>query len=279
MTTRMRTAGRVVATATLTLLLAGCVRVNMDLKVAEDDTVSGSAVLAVDEGVLSLSGQSADELFRQVPVSDLPPGTSVDPYEEDGFVGQEFTFEAIPISEFSGDQALGATGDPLSITRIGDEFRVAGNLDMSSSEFQGQQVPQQFLESFEFRIAITFPGPVTSATGEIDGNTVTWEPRVGENTPIRAVASAIPSGTPIALIVLIVAVVAAVALIAYLLLFRRRVAPVPAGGDAWSEPATGTTEPPSAATGGPAEPIPSPDAAEDEPTDDRTPPPVPPVSG
>jgi hypothetical protein len=279
MTTRMRTAGRIAAAAALTLLLAGCVRVDMDLDVAADDTVSGSAVLAVDEGLLSLSGQSADELFRQLPVSDLPPGTSVDPYEEDGFVGQEFTFEAIPISEFSSDQTLGGAGDPLSITRVGDEFRVSGNLDMSSSEFQGQQVPQQFLESFEFRIAITFPGPVTSATGTIDGNTVTWEPRVGENTPIRAVASAIPSGTPIALIVLIVAVVAAVALIAYLLFSRRRVAPVPAGGDAWSEPATDTGEPEPAATGGPAEPVPSPEVAEDEPRDRGAPPPVPPVSG
>jgi hypothetical protein len=276
--TRMRTAGRIAAAATLTLLLAGCVRVDMDLEVAEDDTVSGSAVLAMDEGVLSLSGQSADELFRQMPVSDLPPGTSVDPYEEDGFVGQEFTFEAIPISEFSSDQTLGA-GDPLSITRVGDEFHVSGNLDMSSSEFQGRQVPQQFLESFDFRIAITFPGPVTSATGVIDGNTVTWEPRVGEDTPIRAVASAIPSGMPIALIVLIVAVVAAVALIAYLVFSRRRVAPAAAGDDAWSGAPTDAIGPGRATTDVPAEPVPSPDAAEDEPREGGTPPPVPPVSG
>ena len=34
-----------------------------------------------------------------------------------------------------------------------------------------------------------------SATGDIDGNTVTWEPKIGENTRIEAVASAIPSAS------------------------------------------------------------------------------------
>ena len=34
---------------------------------------------------------------------------------------------------------------------------------------------------------------MTSSTGAIDGNTVTWEPRVGENTRIEARASAIES--------------------------------------------------------------------------------------
>ena len=79
--------------------------------------------------------------------------------------------------------------------REGDEFHVTGGFDMSGQEFTGTEIPQQFLENFEFRISITFPGPVSSASGDIDGNTVTWEPRVGQNTEIQAVASAIPSSS------------------------------------------------------------------------------------
>jgi hypothetical protein len=78
---------------------------------------------------------------------------------------------------------------------------------------------------------------------------------------------------------LIVAVVAAVALIAYLLFSRRRVEPVPAGGDAWSGPATGTAAHGSAGADVPTEPVPSAGDAEDDPRDGGTPPPVPPVSG
>ena len=64
---------------------------------------------------------------------------------------------------------------------------------MSGQEFTGTEVPQEFLDNFEFQISITFPGEVKSATGAVDGNTVTWEPKIGENTRIEAVASAIPS--------------------------------------------------------------------------------------
>jgi hypothetical protein len=197
---------RALGALAIALLLAGCFKVNMNLDVAADNTVSGNAIIAVDESLLELSGQSVDDLFADMDLSDLPPGSSADPYREDGFVGQEITFESVPLSEFAGNGALtgSATGEDLNIVREGDEFHVTGGFDMSGQEFTGTEVPQQFLDNFEFKISITFPGEVTSATGDIDGNTVTWEPKIGENTRIEAVASAIPSSSsPILMIVLI----------------------------------------------------------------------------
>lgn len=224
MTSRARTLGTSLGLAALALLLASCVRVDMQLELSPDNTVSGSAVLAVDDSLLELTGQTADELFQDVDTTqDLPEGASVEPYEEDGFVGQRISFEDVPLSEFSRSSALGTgPNEELSITRRGDEFHVDGTLDMTGSEFGGGGVPAQVLESIEFRIAITFPGSVRSATGEVDGNTVTWEPRVGQRTPIRAVASATPSGPPWALILLIVAGVIVLAAVAFLLSSRRR---------------------------------------------------------
>jgi len=199
---------RVLGSAALAMLLAGCFKVNMDLDVTAENTVSGTAVVAVEDSVLELSGQNVDQLFADMDLSDLPPGSEAEPYEEDGFVGRQITFEEVPLDEFTGNGTLSGTasGEELNIVREGDEFHVTGGFDMSGQEFTGTEIPQQFLENFEFRISITFPGPVSSASGDIDGNTVTWEPRVGQNTDIRAVASAIPSSSsPLLMIVLIAA--------------------------------------------------------------------------
>ena len=43
------------------VLLAGCFRVQMDLEVAAENTVSGTAVIAVEESLLELSGQNVDQ--------------------------------------------------------------------------------------------------------------------------------------------------------------------------------------------------------------------------
>jgi hypothetical protein len=241
MASRIRTVGRWMAFVAIALLLAACVRVDMELEVSPENTVSGSAILAVDDSLLELSGQTADDLFRDVETTaDLPEGASVEPYEDDGFVGQRITFEDVSLEEFS-QGGVAASGEQLSITRQGDDFHVNGRLDMTGSEFGGSEVPTQFLESIEFRIAITFPGPVSSATGSIEGNTVTWTPRVGENTELRAVASAIPSGSPLVPILLIVGVIV-LAIVAFVVLSRQR-APAPAAAPAsgWSEPSPPTT--------------------------------------
>jgi hypothetical protein len=297
----VRAAGRLAGIGALAPLLAACVKVDMELEVSPENTVSGNAVLAVDQNLLELSGQSADQLFEDMDTSTLPPGASVEPYEDDGFVGQQITFDAVSLTEFSQGGSLGGTGEELSITREGDEFHVSGQLDMSGSEFGGGQVPQQFLDTFEFRIAITFPGPVESATGEISGNTVVWEPRIGQNTRIEAVASAIPSGSSMLTIVLIVAGLLILAAIAFLVLRRRAPAPAAAPAGEWGGQATGAVEPtapagpvmpgeapapPPAApdatspTGGPVAPPPAePLGGGVPPEDEETPPPVPPVSG
>ena len=228
---KVRVAGRLFALGAMALLLAGCFKVNMDVEVSPENTVSGSAIIAVDESLIELSGQSADQLFEDMNLSDLPAGAQVEPYEEDGFIGQRITFEEVSLEDFRGENTLsgGAAGDQLDIVRRGDEFLVSGSLDMSGQEFTGTEIPQEFMDNFEFRVSITFPGEVKSATGDIDGNTVTWEPTIGENTRIEAVASAIPSeSSPLLMIVLIAA--GALVLGAVVYLFTHRKAPVPIDG-------------------------------------------------
>jgi hypothetical protein len=253
-----RKLGRFLGTGALALLLAGCFRVNMNVDVTPENTVSGTAIIAVDESLLELSGQTADQLFKDMDLSDLPAGATTDRYEEDGFVGQTITFDEVPLAEFTGNNTLsgagGASGDELNIVRQGDEFHVSGAFDMSGPEFTGTEVPKQFLESFEFKISITFPGEVKSATGAIDGNTVTWEPTFGENTRVEAVASAIPSASsPLLMILLIAAGALILGAIVFKLTHRKTRAPA----TVWTE--SGTTMPveatPPAVPGSPFEPV------------------------
>jgi hypothetical protein len=276
----------VLGSAAIALLLAGCFRVNMDLDVTADNTVSGTAVIAVEESLLELSGQSVDQLFADMDLSDLPPGSKAEPYDEDGFVGRQITFDEVPLSEFIENDTLSgaASGEDLNIVREGDEFHVTGGFDMSGQEFTGTEIPQQFLDNVEFRISLTFPGPVSSASGDIDGNTVTWEPRVGQNTEIRAVASAIPSSSsPLLMIVLIAAGALVLGAIVYVFTHRT---PTPAAepiegsdmgfGDAVPSPTPAGPE-------GTGSPVDAPPSAYPAPGDTspvgETPPPPPPSSG
>ena len=278
---RTRRLWRVLGSAALAVLLAGCFKVNMDLDVTADNTVSGTAVVAVEESLLELSGQNVDQLFADMDLSDLPPGSKAEPYEEDGFVGRQITFDDVPLSQFTGNGTLSGTasGEELNIVREGDEFHVTGGFDMSGQEFTGTEIPQQFLENFEFRVSITFPGPVSSASGDIDGNTVTWEPRVGQNTEIQAVASAIPSSSsPLLMIVLIAAGALVLGAIVYFLTHRGAAAaddPIADTGFGDAVPGPAPARPERSPVDTPQTAFPADDAS---PVDD-TPPPPPPPSG
>jgi hypothetical protein len=266
--------------AALALLLTGCFRVNFDLEVSPENTVAGTAVIAVDQDLLELTGQSVDQFFSEADISDLPENASIDDYEEDGFVGKQVTFEEVPLDEFQQNETLsgaGTTGESLSIVREGDEFVVNGGFDMSGPEFTGQDVPQQFLDNFEFRITMTFPGPVTASTGEVDGNTVTWEPKFGENTRIEARASAIPSeSSPWLMILLIAGGALLLGGLVYVLTHRAKPAPAMGPDDGTATPvdpsvaaaAPMEAPPPPADTGlaGDAPPPPAPMEAPPEPT-------------
>lgn len=281
---RVSSVKRLLGIVALALLLTGCFRVNFDLEVSPENTVAGTAVIAVDQDLLELSGQSVDQFFSQADISDLPPNASIDDYEEDGFVGKQVTFDEVPLDEFQQNETLsgaGAAGESLSIVRQGDEFVVDGGFDMSGPEFTGQDVPQQFLDNFEFRITMTFPGPVTESTGEVDGNSVTWEPKFGENTRIEARASAIPSeSSPLLMILLIALGALLLGGLAFFLTHRSKPAPAIGPDDGTATPvdpsvaaATPIEAPPPADTGIAGDAPPAPIEAPPAPTQ-----PVPPAT-
>lgn len=243
-------AGKVLAFTALVILLSSCIKLNMDLTVSPDNTVSGSAIVAIDKQLLALTGQPVDQIFGGDTIA--PAGTqgvTTKDYEDDTFIGQEITFEGAPIA------ALGESedADALKIVREGDVFTVTGALDMTNDAGGDATngAAEDVLASADIRISITFPGPVTSSNGEIDGNTVSWSPTIGQRTELQAQASAIPSGSassPVLWIVIAAAV--AVVVVGAVMMMRRRSVTT---ADGPSDPAAPEvpSEPPAPPTTGP----------------------------
>ncbi len=228
---------RALAVAASALLLTGCFKVDMQLDVSENDTVSGEMILAVSRDVSAMAesmGEDPSALLGEV--EDLPETTEVEEYEDDRFVGQRYILQDVPLSEFSEEQ-------DFSITHEGEEIVVTGTLDMTDinpedlagqlGELGGEEMPlgdtDELMESLEMSVAITFPGEVTDHNGDLDGTTVTWTPTPGEANEISARSADSGGGggdgIPVWIWILIVVVVLGLAALLFFLSRNRNQAP------------------------------------------------------
>lgn len=189
------------------LLLSGCFKADMDLEVTEDDLVSGTMLIALDEELAAMADEGDDVLPDP---DDLPEGARVEEYAEDGMVGQRVTFSDVPLAEFDAQlQEDVEEGSAWSLTRDGDQFvfdasfsadEMAADADDSptgeNAEFekQMQAMMEQMLSTAEFRVAITFPGEVEETNGELEGTTVTWDLDITKGADMHAVAAADSGG-------------------------------------------------------------------------------------
>jgi hypothetical protein len=268
MVARLRIAGRIAALGLLSVLLSACLKLDMNLEVSADNTVSGTVIFAVQKQILELAGGSVDDLLSEAPIPADAPGVTISDYDDDEFSGKQFTFDAVPLAEFSG-----ATEAELQITREGDVFHVSGTLDLSSGLSGATGVsgfdPSTFLQGAQLQIRITFPGEVSESNGQIDGNTVTWVPEIGQRLDLQATASAIESGggSSMMLLLIIGAVVVIAIVLVVVMSQRRKQLVVAAAG-------MGDVAAPPAAAGGMAPP--SAEAAPSPPGDAAPPPPPPP---
>lgn len=164
------------------LLLSGCVKIDMDLTLNTDDTVDGVMVLAFSDEVAAMLGTDPESLWEEAGGDlerGLPPGSTQEPWSEDGYTGTRVTFDGVPLEEM----AQANDPDTLRITREGDEFVVSGAMDFTDVRGAGTD---QAMEGFDVRIAITFPGEVRDHNGRLEGRTVIWEPVPGERTELSA---------------------------------------------------------------------------------------------
>lgn len=191
-------------TAAAALALTGCVRVEMNVDLQEDDTANGEMIVAFSQEMLALVGEEGlDDMLNSE--QDIE-GAVTERYESDdtndagepAYVGTRTTFTGQPLAEFD------AAGDDLGIVRDGDDYVVSGQPEDLSAQTGGQELPAEA----QITLSVTFPGEVSSHNGELDGNTVTWN-LASHTGPIeaRGSASADGGGFPLWLIIAIIALV------------------------------------------------------------------------
>lgn len=194
--------------AVLAISLSGCVKLNMDLSINENDTVDGVVVLAVSDVLASLGAEpsaspsnlddSTDGLFNSE-----TPNMTTSKYSEGGFTGQKYEFKGTPLSAF---KTAGKKEGDFSLERIDDTIVVSGSFDMTDGTTAGDgsddpfsaEILKSMTQGMDLRISIKFPGVVTSTNGELsdDKKTVTWKLDMNSKNELQAVAEA-PLAKPI----------------------------------------------------------------------------------
>ena len=237
--------------AALTLALAGCLKLDMALEVSSDDTVSGTMIFAFQKSAMEAMGQDPKEMAEQsVQVDESVEGISAAPYDEGDFAGVEYAFDAVPLDDFN---ETSKEDGGLVIEREGDSFVVSGEMDLSSGDTTGLEGMDQAFASAEIKIAITFPGEVTEANGNVSGNTVTWEPKLGEMTTFEATAGATGGGSSSMMLLIVGGVILLIIIAVIVILVSRGGKKVP---PAAAEAATDASDipPPPDAPDAPADP-------------------------
>lgn len=154
-------------TALAMLALTGCMKVEANYTLHANDTVDGTMIMGIQKGIGESLGMADSDLLGElsggVGTDDLE-GATVEPFEDETWVGEKITFTGMPLADLSEDD----TG--VSITRDGNDFVVAGDPLAGDQEIAPSDLP-----GAEMTLSITFPGDVTEHNGTLEGSTVTWD--------------------------------------------------------------------------------------------------------
>lgn len=148
------------------VVLSGCVRYNVDMNLASNDTASGTVIIAVQSGSGEKMGLESDQEALTQLFGEEPFGSRFVPseYTNGDWVGTEYTFKSVPISDLTDLNSL------FTVTHNGDVYTVAGASPPITPEQKDQMPPDA-----ESTLSITFPGDVIEHNGTLKGNTVTWD--------------------------------------------------------------------------------------------------------
>ncbi len=145
----------------------------MDLTVTEDETVDGVIVMAMSESLLEMSGSTTEEVFEDTNIDEITEagGTAtVEPYDQDGFVGQAITIEGAPLDGFADDGTVTRTGDGWAFA-----MDVGDTIGSDPSEIEADQMLDGMFDGARYVIRMTVPGEVQEHNGTAEtGSQIEW---------------------------------------------------------------------------------------------------------
>jgi hypothetical protein len=210
------------------LTLTGCMKLEMDITIgADDDTVSGSLIYAVDKEVLKqVPGTTPRQVINDVlpKLKAMPAGTRSEPYEDTKYLGHKVIFERMPLAEFNRKDGTGPR-----IVHSGGLYTFTLNGDTATMDLGPDLAYYDILNNTEVRISVAFPGRVIERDNlaTLDGQTVSWRVKMGSKHQFKAVSEG-PSTFPWPLVAGVSAlfgILAVVGIIALVIRLNRRPRP------------------------------------------------------
>ena len=184
------------------LLMAGCLRYDLAISVTEDGSGEIRLVAAIAEEFAALAGDDLADIPTDG--SELYPDARIEPYEQDGFIGQVVT---IPFADLDGLTALldeFFTGEQTaSVVLLDDdtwEFSmvlgsaadIAGPLQPDGdgdSDGEAEELPAAMLDALGFNeaeivIRVSLPGELGEHNADrVEDGIMIWEPVVTDSGP------------------------------------------------------------------------------------------------
>src|SRR4051795_10954122 len=184
--------------------LTGCVKLDGDLKVGSNETVSGTMKIGIDKKLLESSGQSLDKVREQIESGikqTTTEGVACNSFEDDQYVGSNCTFESVPFDK------MGSSSDEgVSFRKDGDTVKVTVKANTLGNVPSGSQ-PQVNLK-------ITMPGKILEHDdgAKIDGRTATYDSldELGKISLTSKAGGGFPAWAIILIAVLLLLAIAAV---------------------------------------------------------------------
>jgi hypothetical protein len=180
----------VIALLLSTILLTGCVKMDLALEINSDKTVSGTLIYAISDALSELGTTSEDTDPTANLFDTSAEGVTVSEYKEDGYTGTKITLDRVPISAFNKQ---GGESGGFQIIRDENLITLKGELDLSSGDTDdsdisewGDALAKSLFATADLNISVKFPVKVLSTTGTIseDGRTVSWKPQLGEKVDL-----------------------------------------------------------------------------------------------
>lgn len=178
------------------LVLSGCLRYTADLTLAEDDTVSGTLVIAKkpptgpDGEPVEATGAAAS-LEIPEPTS-TSPRINIEPYQYRGQEGYKITFDDATFADMGAFTPGGSRGGTLAFFRDDDQVTISMSIDLTYADNVDNA---QITSTFEGKVAIEVPGEVVETNGEVSGNVIVWNLKPLAMNSISATVD-YPKGAP-----------------------------------------------------------------------------------
>jgi hypothetical protein len=164
--------------------VAGCAKITAAFQVKSNNTVSGTAVIAVQK-------QYAKGLNKNS-FSGLPSSAKVVPYNQGGYIGEKATFQGVSLS-FMNQNKGSSSGPSVVLLRQGKDFILTLPAQKTSASQSGGTGAVAMLEAeIQLTYTFTFPGKVISSSGpvQVKGNTASIDIQdLVKSQTIRVVAA------------------------------------------------------------------------------------------